>query len=122
MPIRPENQHRYGDDWPEFSRLIRFDRAKGRCECQGECGRSELHLDETDGRCVNRHGQPAVGTGSTVVLTVAHLNHIPEQRGDDQVKAMCQGCHLWYDRAHHAETRRQAQVDAGQLELNEMTA
>ena len=97
-PIRPENRSRYGPDWPEFSRTIRFDRADGRCECQGECMRG-TH----DGRCTNTHGQPAYGTGSTVVLTVAHLCHTPECR--EHVKAMCQGCHLHYDRDHHAATR-----------------
>lgn len=100
-PIRPENRHRYGPDWRAFSNSIRFDRAEGRCECEGECGRLE-HLAD-DGRCRNHHGDPAYRTGSTVVLTVAHLCHVPECR--DHVKAMCQGCHLHYDRDHHAETR-----------------
>jgi hypothetical protein len=99
VPIRPENKHRYGADWPEFSRRIRFERAGGRCECEGECGRG-TH----DGRCPNEHGKPAYGTRSAVVLTVAHLTHEPECRDEDQVKAMCQGCHLHYDRDHHAQT------------------
>lgn len=98
MPIRPENKHRYGADWAEFSLYIRFDRAGGRCECEGECGRGH------DGRCPNCHSYPAYGTGSKVILTVAHLTHEPECRDEDKVKAMCQGCHLHYDRTHHAET------------------
>jgi hypothetical protein len=102
-PIRPENRHRYGPDWPDFSRDIRFNRAEGRCECQGECLRG-TH----DGRCTNTHGQPAYGTGSKVVLTVAHLCHTPECR--EHVKAMCQGCHLHYDRDHHAATRAAARA------------
>ena len=93
MPIRPENRARYGTDWPAFSESIRFTRAAGRCECEGECGRG-THT----GRCPNRHDQAAYGTGSTVVLTVAHLCHTPECR--EHVKAMCQD-----DRDHHAETR-----------------
>jgi hypothetical protein len=99
MPIRPENRHRYGSDWKEFSHRIRFERAGGRCECHGECGRG-THI----GRCTNEHGKPAYGTGSMVVLTTAHLTHEPECRDDDKVKAMCQACHLHYDRDHHAET------------------
>lgn len=113
-PIRAENRHRYGHDWPKFSRQIRFDRAEGRCECEGECGRG-TH----EGRCPNRHGEPAYGTGSKVVLTVAHLCHTPECR--EHVKAMCQGCHLHYDREHHARTRAAtrtaALADAGQETL-----
>jgi hypothetical protein len=100
MPIRPENRDRYGDDWAEFSASIRFKRAGGRCECEGECGRG-TH----DGRCPNVHGGAAYGTGSKVILTVAHLCHTPECR--EHVKAMCPGCHLHYDRDHHAQTRRQ---------------
>lgn len=99
MPIRPENKHRYGADWPEFSRSIRFERAGGRCECEGECGRG-TH----EGRCPNVHGKTAYGSKSTVVLTVAHLDHTPETRDEKKVKAMCQGCHLHYDRDHHKQT------------------
>ena len=40
------------------------------------------------------------------MLTVAHLDHQPENCDDANLKAMCQRCHLAYDREHHAETRR----------------
>lgn len=118
MPVRPENRSRYGTDWPEFSRHIRFERAESRCECEGECGMPG-HVN-IGGRCENRHNKPSIYTGSKVILTVAHLNHVPEQRGADEVKAMCQGCHLWYDRAHHAATKRGHQITAGQLELGDI--
>jgi hypothetical protein len=98
MPIRPENAARYPDDWKEISASIK-DRAAWRCECKGECGRG-TH----GGRCPNRHGLPAYGTGSKVVLTTAHLDHVPENCDPDNLKAMCQACHLHYDRHHHAQT------------------
>lgn len=101
MPIRPENRNRYPRNWSEISRRIRFERAQGRCECTGQCGRG-THK----GRCPNRHGQPAYGTGSRVVLTTAHLDHTPEHCDDNNLLAMCQGCHLHYDRDHHAQTAR----------------
>lgn len=101
MPIRPENKARYPANWKEISHDIRFKRACGRCECKGICGRGTHR-----GRCPNRHGHAAYGTGSKVVLTTAHLNHIPEDCEDGNLMAMCQGCHLHYDRDHHAETRR----------------
>jgi hypothetical protein len=103
-PIRPENRDRYPADWTATSERIRFTRARGRCECDGRCGRPIQHLDPSD-RCVNVHGQPAYGTGSKVVLTTAHLDHIPEHCDDANLMAMCQGCHLHYDREHHAKTR-----------------
>lgn len=101
MPIRPENRARYPKDWPEISARIR-ERAGDRCECEGECGRG-THA----GRCPNRQGQPAYGTGSKVVLTTAHLDHTPEHCDDSNLRSMCQGCHLHYDREHHAQTARQ---------------
>ena len=120
MPIRPENKDRYPADWRQISQRIRFDRADSRCECQGECGRG-TH----EGRCPNTHGNPAYGTGSKVVLTVAHLDHTPENCDDDNLRAMCQGCHLHYDRDHHRETaaatRRAAIAASGQLALDGAT-
>lgn len=101
MPIRPENRGRYPADWPVISNAIRQDRAAGRCECEGECGRG-TH----EGRCPNRNGHPAYGTGSKVVLTVAHLDHAPENCVPANLRAMCQACHLAYDREHHAESHR----------------
>jgi hypothetical protein len=98
MPIRPENIARYPSDWNAISKRIK-DRAGWRCECEGECGRG-TH----EGRCTNLHGGEAYGTGSKVVLTTAHLDHTPEHCDDENLKAMCQGCHLHYDRHHHAQT------------------
>ena len=99
MPIRPENRARYPANWREISERIRFDRADSQCECEGECGRG-THK----GRCPNVHGYPAYGSESIVVLTVAHLDHTPENCDEENLKAMCQGCHLHYDKEHHAET------------------
>jgi hypothetical protein len=114
VPIRPENRDRYPANWPAISHHTRFVRAAGRCECEGECGRG-TH----DGRCPNLHDAPAYGTGSKVVLTTAHLNHQPEDCRPENLRAMCQGCHLHYDREHHAltaaATRRAAVEAAGQL-------
>lgn len=91
MPIRPENRARYPKDWKAISLRIRTERAESRCECLGECGADH------DGRCdaINYEAHPL--TGSKVILTVAHLDHIPENCGDDNLKAMCQRCHNKYD-------------------------
>ena len=115
MPIRPENRCRYPTDWREIRGRI-LERAEFQCECLGECGRG-TH----DGRCPNIHGGYAYGTGSTVVLTTAHLDHVPENCEPENLRAMCQGCHLHYDREHHAHTRvatlHQARTAAGQTRL-----
>ena len=48
-------------------------------------------------------------TGSTIVLTIAHLDHDTGNNEWYNLKAMCQRCHLAYDapmhRAHSAATR-----------------
>jgi 5-methylcytosine-specific restriction endonuclease McrA len=124
-PIRPENRHRYGTpaEWAairaailERAGVFQFTGYAPRCECVGECGRG-TH----EGRCPNMDGGPAYGTGSTVVLTIAHLNHTPEDNRSENLRAMCQGCHLHYDREHHARTRaetaRAAREAAGQTTI-----
>lgn len=102
-PIRGENRDRYPDDWKQISAGVK-DRAGWRCDCRGECGRPADHLAD-DARCRNRHGEPAHGTGSRVVLTTAHLDHTPENCDPGNLRAFCQGCHLHYDRDQHAATR-----------------
>lgn len=46
-------------------------------------------------------------------LTVAHLNHTPEDCRSENLMALCAGCHLRYDARHHAETRRQRRDKRG---------
>lgn len=139
MPIRPENRGRYPDDWRATSDRIRLERAGRMCECSGQCGNDHRGDDpagaweawlqdptlaepETSiGRCHAIHLLPHPVTGSKVVLTVAHLDHQPEHCEDDNLLAMCQRCHLSYDRDHHAATRAATlaavRAAAGQLEL-----
>lgn len=127
MPIKPENRARYPKNWREVSLAIR-ERAGWRCECEGECGRAHYVPDAVvnmvrdgltpDTRCGAEQQWPHPVTGSTVVLTVAHLDHQPEHCAPENLKAMCQRCHLAYDREHHgqtaAATRRQGKA-AGDL-------
>jgi hypothetical protein len=111
MPIRPENRARYPRDWKAVSAAIRA-RANWRCECEGECGLHRTHPGPR--RCAEVHGTPALFAKGMVILTVAHLDHTPENCKPSNLKAMCQRCHLRYDVAHHARTRR---TDVRQLAL-----
>lgn len=106
MPIRPENRARYPKNWPEISARIRTIRSGGRCECEGECQRGH------QGRCGAWHGLDHPETGSKVVLTVAHLDHTPENCDPLNLKAMCNACHLSYDAPHHAQTRARTRAAA----------
>lgn len=106
MPIRPEMKALYPPEWSLISDYIRFDRAMGRCECDGRCGGRfcQARLGIT-ARCPNYHGDPNVVTGSKVVLTTAHLDNDPPNCDPGNLLALCQQCHLSLDRDLHAATR-----------------
>jgi len=99
----PFHRDRYPGNWEEISKRIR-NRAGNRCEF---CGAENY--------------KPHPVTGSKVVLTVAHLDHNPQNCADDNLRALCQRCHLRYDVEHHkknsALTRRKKMIARGQLEL-----
>ena len=40
-----------------------------------------------------------------VICNVAHLNHTSGDDRDENLKFLCQWCHLNYDKLHHRETR-----------------
>ena len=55
-----------------------------------------------------------------VILTVAHLDHQPENNDDDNLKALCQLHHLRHDAAEHgknAATTRRARGSRNQIDL-----
>ncbi len=133
MPIRPENRERYPKDWKQISLAIRA-RAHYRCEGSPQypdCRAPNRTLGYwregvfvpmpkslRDGGAT-KGSEIACSDGTTIriieiVLTVAHLDHQPENCDPSNLKAMCQRCHLAYDREHHAETayrsRRQGLV------------
>jgi hypothetical protein len=95
MPVRPENRGRYPADWKTVIRPAVLARADNRCEG------SPQYPD-----CHAVAGEPHPVTGSRVVLTVAHLDHTPENCDPRNLRAWCQRCLLAYDREHHRETRR----------------
>lgn len=120
MPIHPDNVDRYPPDWPEISARIRSERAGDRCECSGQCGHDHrAELAAAGERCEARNREAHPVTGSRVVLTVAHLDHTPENVDPGNLLALCQRCHLAYDRDHHAESRarrRRRNVNPAELE------
>lgn len=89
MPIHPDNKRRYPPDWAAISLWVRW-MAGWRCEF---CGAANW--------------RPNPRTGSRVVLTVAHMDHQPENCAHSNLRALCQRCHLRYDSRHHANSRRQ---------------
>ena len=92
MPIKPENRARYPRNWMDIVAEVR-ERSGDRCE-----GSPAFPS------CCATNGKPHPITGSTVVLTTAHLDHTPENCDLANLRHWCQRCHLVYDRKHHAET------------------
>jgi cytochrome c556 len=42
----------------------------------------------------------------TIVLTIAHLDHDITNNDYNNLKALCQKCHLNYDKEHHSKNSR----------------
>lgn len=123
MPIRPENKDRYPANWASEIRPAILKRAGDACErckakngeviCREMSGATYMVddgyvFDSATGDCLGRArvtDYPA-GRYITIVLTIAHLDHQPENCEPDNLRAWCQRCHLAYDKDHHAETRR----------------
>jgi hypothetical protein len=125
MPIRPENKGRYPADWKQIRAAI-LERAGNCCEqckvangariARGTGESADTFMDaggyvfDADtgmqlGR-VRHSDYECSGKWTNVVLTIAHLDHTPENCAPENLKALCQRCHLRYDAAHHAETAR----------------
>lgn len=93
MPIRPENKARYPENWKEIRADI-LKRADNRCEF---CGIKNYTIREN---------------GSKVILTIAHLDHTPENCDYENLRALCQKCHNNYDKDHRAETRKRTKENS----------
>ncbi|MHB9005133.1 MAG: hypothetical protein ACYC6C_13960 [Coriobacteriia bacterium] len=125
MPIRPEMKDLYPPDWRQIRARI-LDRAGNCCEwCRRPNG--QVHAVAPDGawcdlggeRWHDSKGTPIQSRGqlasccedsdwhaTKTVLTIAHLDHDPTHNADDNLRALCQRCHLRYDAKMHASTAR----------------
>ena len=110
MPIRPENKKLYPKNWQQIRADI-LKRANNKCEF---CGVENHKLGfRMDGVFVEIDKEKAPDLEKRfnckffkIVLTIAHLDHNPENNAPENLRALCQKCHLNYDIEHHKETRR----------------
>ncbi len=127
-PIRPENLDRYPPDWAEIRARIQR-RSQNQCEF---CGVKNWALGGRDRDGVFHPAHPTgenalqltwpkaggrgwCGKGGPlhflriirIVCTTAHLDHIVENCSDENLRFLCQRCHLAHDAKHHAETAYQ---------------
>src|SRR6478609_3275963 len=125
MPIKPENRALYPADWDAISKRVRR-QAGNKCEqCKAPNGviiargqgdddgtyclfdGGEV-FDDTTGksRGFARGSEYDARRFVKVVLTVAHLDHNPQNNAESNLRALCQKCHLRHDQAQHVESAR----------------
>ncbi len=124
MPIRPSERARYPKDWKAITARIR-ERDGNKCQqCSVPNGLKVGRRIEDESRWIpwsRIEEDPArvMYRGPIkIVLTVAHLDHQPENNADDNLAALCQRCHLRYDQQHHqknAAATRRSRKAAGEL-------
>jgi hypothetical protein len=114
MPIRPSDRHRYPQDWKTIRDRI-LERAGNRCEfCGLENG--VIGRRRSDGSFERFGGMEAEVASlegvrlTRIVLTIAHLDHTPENNDDANLRALCQRCHLLHDREQHIRNARESRA------------
>lgn len=122
MPIRPENRARYPKAWKVIrARIMKRAENSTGWPCCEHCGVANYAVGyrKDDGEFVD--------TGVTgdddrkyiqIILTVAHLDHTPENCDPENLRALCQRCHNRYDaqtRADGIKARRRTARASGDL-------
>lgn len=127
MPIDYKEYH---PKWSLISRLIRFRRAKNKCEwCGLQNGSVIKRLDNGKWRWpyrfewyeINRMKRNGYSLAQAfkffrltiIVLTVAHLDHDKTNNKFSNLAALCQRCHLQHDIKHHAANRKYGRKRTG---------
>lgn len=133
MPIRAENLGRYPKDWPQISLRVR-EQAGHKCE---HCGvrngawgyREEGRFHDVGHEGFPRGYRPPFDWGGRriirIILTVAHLDHQPENCERSNLRALCQQCHNRLDakmRASGLRARRHAEKGVADLFRDSLTA
>lgn len=138
LPIKAEFRHFYGRQWRTVTRPRILERAKNACErCKAPNHKIVMRHPSWPGVWIDCDQAPAgriaaydengrprpdltlerlcEDTGEYtrnvwIVLTVAHLDHTPGHDWDENLKALCQRCHLIHDRHQHVGNARQTRT------------
>lgn len=117
MPIRPDLLHHYRGPAYRATRARILARAGNKCEQCGAPNREQVKRGPAGtwradgawrtarGSLLGREPRWSERRDVTIVLTLAHLNHTPGDDRESNLKALCQWCHLNYDKLHHKHTR-----------------
>ena len=121
MPIRPDLRPLYPSHWRKLSDRVRFKHAAGRCQvcrrphlARVRCLPNGQWFDQASSFWRDHGGRPAqtpdlvelIGIRVTrVVLAAAHLDNNPRNNRLQNLRALCQRCHLLHDRSYHLRQR-----------------
>ena len=104
MPILKRNKKRYPKNWKEIRESI-LQRANNKCEF---CGvKNYVYGFRQNGFFIEADPKVSDQKLIRIILTIAHLNHKPEDNRPENLKALCQRCHNRYDIKHRIETRKE---------------
>lgn len=105
----PCDYKKYPSNWKQIRASI-LDRAGHKCE---QCGVKNYALGvRVNGQFLDCTNDPMQLEsfvcvdelkGIKIVLTIAHLDHNPQNNDPSNLKALCQKCHLTYDAALHSQ-------------------
>jgi hypothetical protein len=119
----PMNRKLYPVNWEDIARAVK-DEAGWCCE---ECGKTCIKPGESVESFISRIQTNRISECPVVfeflehpkrwVLTVAHLDHCPENCDRSNLKALCAPCHCRYDLSQMGRKRRLKQERNGQLTL-----
>ena len=132
MPI---DRSKYPKDWEKISLAIR-EKSNWTCQvCGKPCRKPGVVWTDFVMELLNagglhdwygltcdedENGEP-IERPQRFTLTVAHLDHNPQNSADENLKAMCAPCHLEYDQEQHRISASGAKYrkaeDVGQLSL-----
>jgi hypothetical protein len=119
----PVDQKKYPKNWKAIVAAVRA-RSGDTCECRGECGTAEC---QRQGQCYACQGERHPVTRSKVILTTAHLDHGTHDNRLENLRHMCQRCHLNLDKWQHGANAKATRLakqataahEAGQRSLLE---
>lgn len=134
----PVDYKKYPKNWKTAIRPAILERAKNKCEqCnvpnyaiidRGDYNGTEAYQD-MDGNIFNAKtgeiiGEDYIGALTKpklirVILTIAHLDHDITNNDYSNLKALCQKCHLNYDKENHKKNSRETRnKKRGLIEIN----
>lgn len=114
--IMPCDYNNYPPNWKTEIRPAVLERANNCCEVEG-CGLPNYAIIHRYGKGISDWELWPEGMESEawsianikstkIILTIAHLDHYTTNNDLSNLKAMCQRCHLRYDKEHHSKNSR----------------